>query len=72
MFEMKTDPTVKLKLDFCDLGRIINGVHGYPVEKRPFARAFTPEKIVAGAAKLSEAWSESRRPSCCSVSQACS
>ena len=49
---MKTDPSVKLKLDFCDLGRIINGVHGDPVEKRPFARAFTPEKIVAGAAKL--------------------
>ena len=39
------DPSVKVGLDFSHLGRVINGNEGDPVEKRPFARAFTPQKL---------------------------
>ena len=46
------DPSLKVGLDFCQLGRIINGNHGDPVEKRPFAKAFTPSKILTAVAKL--------------------
>ena len=46
------DPSVTVKLDFCDLGRIINGKHGDPDEKRPFCHAFTPEKILSSVKKL--------------------
>lgn len=42
----------QVKLDFCDLGRVINGRPGDPKNQRPFEFAFTPEKIVASAAKL--------------------
>ena len=48
----KLDPSVKMKLDFCDLGRVINGTHDDPVEKRPFSKSFTPAKIVASVARL--------------------
>ena len=41
-----------LKLDFCDLGRIMNGKEGDPIELKPFERAFTPERIVASVKKL--------------------
>ena len=46
------DPTVQVKLDFCDLGRIINGKPDDPEEKRPFCNAFTPEKILSSVKKL--------------------
>jgi hypothetical protein len=46
------DPTVQVKLDFCDLGRIINGKPDNPEEKRPFCNAFTPEKILSSVKKL--------------------
>ena len=52
LMQNKHDPSIKVKLDFCDLGRVINGLHGDPISKRPFAKAFTAEKIVASAAKL--------------------
>lgn len=47
-----TSEEVNVKLDFCDIGRIMNGKPGDPIERRPFERAFTPEKIVASVAKL--------------------
>ena len=47
-----TDPQVKVSLDFCDLGRTINGRHDDPIEKRPFSFAFTPAKILASTARL--------------------
>ena len=46
------DPKVIAKLDFCDLGRIINGREGDDPEKRPFSYSFTPEKIISAVAKL--------------------
>ena len=47
------DPTgSKVTIDFCDLGRVINGRPEDPIELRPFARAFTPEKIRKAAQKL--------------------
>ena len=46
------DSSVTVKLDFCDLGRIINGSHGDPDEERPFCNAFTPEKIISSVRKL--------------------
>jgi hypothetical protein len=42
----------QVKLDFCDLGRVINGRPGDPVEKKPFERAFTPDKILKSCEKL--------------------
>ena len=52
ILENKKDPMVKVKIDFCDLGRVINGVDGDPVEKRPFMHAFAPSKIVNSVANL--------------------
>ena len=46
------DSSVQVKLDFCDLGRIINGKHGDPDKERPFCNAFTPEKILSSVKKL--------------------
>ena len=46
------DSTVKVNLDFCDLGRIINGRPQDPVHLRSFERSFTPEKIKASTEKL--------------------
>ena len=52
LLENKKDPTIKVKIDFCDLGRVINGIHGDAVEKRPFMKSFTAAKIIASVAKL--------------------
>ena len=46
------DSDVSVKLDFCDLGRIINGRVDDPIEKRAFLTAFTPEKIISSVQKL--------------------
>ena len=46
------DPSAKISIDFCDLGRVINGRPEDPVEARPFLRSFTPEKIVASTRRL--------------------
>ena len=46
------DPTVKVALDFCDLGRVINGRPEDPVEKRPFCKSFTSAKILASTRRL--------------------
>ena len=46
------DPTAKVGLDFCDLGRVMNGRPEDPVELRPFMRSFTPEKVRASARRL--------------------
>ena len=47
-----TDPSLKIMLDFCDLGRVIDGRPEDPVELRPFAKSFTPAKILASTARL--------------------
>ena len=57
----KLDPTVKVNLDFCDLGRIINGRPEDPLTARPFERAFTAEKILNSTAKLGLAPVDLRR-----------
>ena len=55
------DPTVKVNLDFSDLGRIINGRPEDPITARPFERAFTVEKIRNSTAKLGVAPVDLRR-----------
>ena len=52
LLAQKQDPSVKVKLDFCDLGRVINGVDGDDISKRPFARAFSKEKIINSVERL--------------------
>ena len=47
-----TNPSLKVGIDFCDLGRVINGRPEDPVELRPFARAFTSSKIQKSVQKL--------------------
>ena len=47
-----SDPTCKVGIDFCDLGRVINGRPEDPVELRPFMRYFTPAKIRASTRRL--------------------
>ena len=44
--------TTSAKLDFCDLGRIMNGRDGDPISARPFERAFTREKILRSVERL--------------------
>jgi len=46
------DPSVAVKLDFCDLGRIINGRATDPDHERPFSKSFTREKILSSVSKL--------------------
>ena len=48
----QSDPTVKVNLDFGDLGQIINGKPGNPIALRPFERAFTKERIMHSTEKL--------------------
>jgi hypothetical protein len=48
----ESSSAIKVRLDFCDLGRIINGQPSDPVELRPFESAFQPEKIQASTKKL--------------------
>ena len=55
------DPSVKVNLDFSDLGRIINGRPEDPINLRPFERAFTKEKIQNSTAKLGVAPVDLRR-----------
>ena len=40
------------KLDFCDLGRSIDGLPRDPMDKRPFSSSFTPPKIMASTKRL--------------------
>ena len=47
-----SNPSCKVGIDFCDLGRIINGRPEDPVVLRPFMRAFTPSKILASTRRL--------------------
>ena len=46
------DSSLKVGIDFCDIGRVMNGRDGDPVERRPFERAFSPAKIIASAKRL--------------------
>ena len=46
------DPEVKVIINFCDLGRVINGRHEDPISKRPFSNSFTTPKILASTARL--------------------
>jgi hypothetical protein len=41
----------RVQLTNSDLGRIVNGRPSDPLEKRPFERSFTPEKVLAAWAK---------------------
>ena len=47
------DPSApQLKLDFCDLGRSIDGRPLDPIDKRPFSSSFTPAKVKASTKRL--------------------
>ena len=52
ILESKHDPLIKVKIDFSDLGRVINGKHDDPIDKRPFAKAFTSAKIIKSVERL--------------------
>ena len=43
---------LQVKLDFCDLGRVINGRPEDPIHLRPFENAFTRAKVLASVTKL--------------------
>lgn len=51
-FGLRDESSTKVGIDFSDLGYVVNGHHADPLEKRPFMRAFTKEKILASTAKL--------------------